>query len=189
MPDTLDLLSRRRSVPVPAMQAPGPSGDELNRLLTIASRVPDHGRLKPWRFVVLEGEARGAFGDRLAEIAASDNPDAAEAVKEKERSRFVAPLIVAVVSSPVSPSKIPEWEQVLSAGAVCMNLITAAHAMGYGANWLTGWFCYDDRTRALLGVTTAEKVAGFVHIGTPGIQPADRERPQLSEIVTRWHGA
>ena len=133
MTDALDLLASRRSVPVPALGAPGPSEEELARLLTIASRVPDHGRLAPWRFIVLESEAGRAFNERLVALYRADHPEATEAQIAKERGRFVAPLAIAVVSRAAAHPKIPEWEQVLTAGAVCMNLVNAAHAMRWAS--------------------------------------------------------
>ena len=146
MPDAIDLLKTRRSFKPVELQGPPPSAAEIDTLLTVASRVPDHGKLTPWRFIVFEGEARRA-----------------------------APHV-----------KIPEWEQVLSAGAAAMNLVTAAHALGYGANWITEWYAYDRTVLDALGLAPHEKVAGFVHIGRPPGVPEDRPRPPLDEIATRF---
>lgn len=184
MTDTLDLLARRRSVPPKFMTEPGPSRADIDRLLTLASRVPDHGKLAPWRFVVIGPEARARFGEALAAFTKADRPDADEDMLSRERDRFASPLVIAVISTAAPHPKIPEWEQELSAGAVCMNLVTAATAMGYGASWLTGWQSYDTRFLALLGAKEGERVAGLVHIGTPKETPSDRPRPVLAEIVT-----
>ncbi len=184
---TLDLLLTRRSVPAALLAAPGPSADELQILLTIASRVPDHGKLTPWRFILLEGEARAEAGRRMAEIAAARQPDISEARLDDERQRFSkAPLVVAVVGRAAEHVKIPVIEQVYSAGAVCLNLEIAAHAMGYAACWLTDWVAYDPEARAVLGLTEGETVAGFIHIGTPTLKPTDRPRPPLDDIVSRF---
>jgi nitroreductase len=187
MTDTLDLLATRRSVAPIALSDPGPRPDELERLLTIAARVPDHGKLAPWRFIVFEGDARKAAGERIAAVFAMDNPDADEARLDVERKRFMhAPLIVGVVSRAAPHVKIPEWEQVLSAGAVCMNLVVAAHGMGFAASWLTQWYAYDRRVLETFGLAPHEKMAGFVHIGRARNTPEDRERPALSRLVTRF---
>lgn len=183
----LELLKTRRSVPVLAMQGPGPSAAEIEQLLTIASRVPDHGKLAPWRFILFEGEARARAGEAVAGVYARKNPGAEAPQVEIERKRFShAPLVIGVVSRAAPHGKIPEWEQALSAGAVCMNLEVAAHAMGYVACWLTQWYAYDSDARAALGLAEGEKVAGFVHIGRHGGGIEDRPRPALSDIVTRF---
>lgn len=182
---TLDLLSRRRSVGPVLLAAPAPEGEALERLLTIASRVPDHGRLAPWRFLVLRGPARERLGEKIAAWARDDDPAIDERRLEQERTRLSrAPLVVAVVSRAAAHAKIPEWEQVLSAGAVCMNLCVAANAMGYGTSWLTEWIGYDRRVLDELGLAPQERIAGFVHIGTPRETPAERARPALADIVT-----
>lgn len=183
----LEFLSTRRSVLARELATPGPSETELSRLLEIAARVPDHGRLEPWRFIILTGEDRMVAGERLARIAASREPEIGPARLEAERTRFGhAPVVVCVVSRAGAHPKIPEWEQVLSAGAVCQTLLIAAGAMGYGAQWITGWCAYDPEALDVLGVGEGERVAGFVHIGTAGERPADRPRPRLDTIVTRW---
>lgn len=186
MKSALELLKTRRSPRIPDLVEPGPGEDELNTILTIASRVPDHGKLVPWRFIVLRKESRRHLGDALTACFRADHPNATPDQIEKERSRFVgSPLIVGVVSRAAAHAKIPEWEQVLSAGAACMNLVHAAHALGYGANWITGWSAYDRSCLDLLGVKTQEKVAGWIHIGTPSAALEDRPRPNLSDIVTK----
>ena len=187
MPDALDLLKTRRSFKAAELLPPGPSASELETLLTVAARVPDHGKLAPWRFIVFEGEARRAAGEAIAKAFQAKYPDAKPEHVEAERARLArAPLVVAVVSRAAPHVKIPEWEQVLSAGAAAMNLVTAAHALGYAANWITEWYAYDRRVLDALGLAPNEKIAGFVHIGTAARTAEDRARPTLGEIVTRF---
>ena len=190
MPDALELLKTRRSVKPIEMAGPGPSDADLDTLLTIASRVPDHGKLAPWRFVVFAGDARHAAGDQIAAVFQVSHPDATADQLEFERRRFArAPLVVAVVSRAAPHAKIPEWEQQLSAGAACMNLVTAAHALGYVASWLTEWPAYDRAAMTVLGLTDQERIAGFVYIGSTTKAPEDRDRPSLDRIVTHYQGA
>jgi nitroreductase len=189
MSDVIDLLLRRRSVPAFALGEPGPSAGEIETLLTAASRVPDHGKLAPWRFILIEGSARGRLASHLSEYALADDPDADRPRLAEDLKKFDAPLTIVVVSRAGPHVKIPEWEQVLSVGAATMNLVVAAHALGFAANWLTGWPAYDRRVAELLGLAAAEKIAGFVHIGSTEMAPSDRPRPPLDEIATRWQGA
>ncbi|WP_230532448.1 nitroreductase family protein [Microvirga roseola] len=187
MNESLSRLLSRRSVPPRWLGEPGPSAEEVETLLTIASRVPDHGKLVPWRFILIEGEGRNRLGEVLASAYRADNPQAGEEALATERERFAkAPLVVAVVSWVAPHAKIPDWEQELSAGAVCMNLLSAATALGYGASWLTGWAAFDRRVLDALGLKTGERIAGYIHIGTAKEIPSDRERPSLSDIVTRF---
>jgi len=187
MNDSISRLLQRRSVPPRWLGEPGPSEQEVETLLKVASRVPDHGKLVPWRFILIEGEAKSRLGEVLACAFQADNPGASAEQVAVERERFAhAPLVVAVVSRVVPHAKIPDWEQVLSAGAVCMNLLTAATALGYGASWLTGWAAFDRRVLEALGLKPQERIAGFVHIGTAKETPTDRDRPSLSDIVTRF---
>jgi nitroreductase len=187
MPDALELLKTRRSVKPVELRAPGPTAAELETLLTVASRVPDHGKLTPWRFIVFDGDARLKAGAVIAEAFKANKPEAQEEHVAFERQRLArAPLVIAVVSRAGPHVKIPEWEQVLSAGAAAMNLVTAAHALGFAANWITEWYAYDRRVLDALGLGPNEKIAGFVHIGRPAQPPEDRPRPPLSEIVTRF---
>lgn len=187
--DTLiDFLKTRRSTPVLQLAAPGPDRAELEEMLTIAARIPDHGKLAPWRFVVFAGEARAEAGEKLAEIVKADDPEASPERLKLERERLSrAPLVVAVISRAAVHPKIPEWEQVMSAGAVCYNLVVAANAFGYGAVWLSEWYAFDERAKEPLGVKPEEKVAGFIHIGTRTEPPFERVRPELADIVT-WRG-
>ncbi|MCB5176656.1 nitroreductase family protein [Microvirga lenta] len=187
MNESLSRLQQRRSVPARWLGEPGPSPEEVETLLTVAARVPDHGKLVPWRFILIEGDARHRLGDILATAFQADNPDADEDKIAAERGRFAqAPLVVAVVSRVVPHAKIPDWEQILSAGAVCMNLLNGATALGYGAVWLTGWAAFDRRVLDALGLAPNERIAGFIHIGTTKEQPGDRARPDLADIVTRF---
>jgi nitroreductase len=187
MSDALKLLTTRRSFKPIELAGPAPSAAELDTLLTVASRVPDHGKLTPWRFIVFEGDARAAAGDAIAAAFRAKYPDAKPEHIEAERKRFTrAPLVVAVVSRAAPHVKIPEWEQVLSAGAAAMNLVLAANALGYGASWITEWYAYDRSVLDALGLAPHERIAGFIHIGRPPGVPEDRPRPPLSEIATRF---
>jgi len=187
MTDALELLKTRRSVKPIELVAPGPTAAELDTLLTVASRVPDHGKLTPWRFIVFAGEARRKAGDLIAQVFKANHPEAKDEHVDFERERLArAPLVIAVVSRAGPHVKIPEWEQVLSAGAAAMNLVTAAHALGFAATWITEWYAYDRGVLEALGLGPNEKIAGFVHIGRPKQPPEDRPRPPLAEIVTTF---
>jgi nitroreductase len=189
MPDALDLLKRRRSVKPMELVAPGPSAAELDTILTIASRVPDHGKLTPWRFIVFEGDARVAAGEKIAAAFQAKEPAATADQLDFERRRLSrAPIVIAVVSRAGAHPKIPEWEQLMSAGAAATNLLLAANALGYAGSWLTEWYAYDDRVLKALGVEANERIVGFIHIGTPTAAPEDRPRPPLESIVTRYAG-
>jgi nitroreductase len=182
-------LKTRRTIPAAQMGEPGPDAQTLREVLAIAARVPDHGKLAPWRFIVFDGERRHeamAGLIRIAEAAADEKERRVRA----EKARFFADgaVIVGVISAPVvDHPKIPLWEQQLSAGAVCLNLLHAAQAHGFAAQWLTGWFAYDEDAQRWLGVKEGERVAGFIHIGTPKMPPTERDRPDLDAITTRWH--
>ena len=187
MPDALELLKTRRSFKAIELSGPAPSPAEIDMLLTVASRVPDHGKLAPWRFIVFEGQARRAAGEAIANAFRTKYPNAKAEQIEAERDRLArAPLVIAVVSRAAPHVKIPEWEQVLSAGAAAMNLVTTAHALGYGANWITEWYAYDRAVLDALGLAPHERIAGFIHIGRPPGPPEDRPRPSLAEIATRF---
>lgn len=187
MIDALALLKTRRSIPAAFLAEPGPSEDQLTTLLTIASRVPDHGKLAPWRFVIFSGDGRIRAGEVLAARLKARDPEVSEARLEEERKRLArAPLVIGVISRAAEHVKIPIWEQQLSAGAATMNLVIAAHAMGFAACWLSEWPTYDAEAAALLGARDGERFAGFVHIGTPTAPPQDRPRPDLADIVTRY---
>lgn len=184
MNEALDLLKARRSVPPHLLAAPGPTDEELTTLLGIASRVPDHGRLAPWRFVVIGPEAGRRLGGLIEAAYRLDEPGADADQLGRERGRLTrAPLVVAVVSRARPHPKIPEWEQELSAGAVCMNLVVAANAMGFGTAWLTEWYAFDRRILDAMGLAADERIAGFVHIGRTREAQDDRPRPALADIV------
>lgn len=187
MNPTAELLLHRRSVPLRLMSPPAPTTEELTTLLTIASRVPDHGRAVPWRFIVIGPNGGAKLGELIGATFLADHPDATAAAIDVERARLVrAPLVIAVVSRPHEHPKAPEWEQLMSAGAAAMNLVVAANALGYAANWHTEWYAYDRRVTVELGVGDTERIAGFIHIGTPVEHPADRPRPDLHDIVTEY---
>src|SRR5690349_20941658 len=165
MPDALELLKTRRSVKPMELTGPPPAASEIETLLKIASRVPDHGKLAPWRFIVFEGNARVSAGEAIAPAYRADHSDATSDQIEFERKRLArAPLVIAVVSRAGPHVKIPEWEQHLSAGASAMSLVFAAHALGYAASWITEWYAYDRRVLEALGLAPHERIAGFVHI-------------------------
>ena len=184
-PETLAFLARRRSAAALALTEPGPSDDELATLLRLATRVPDHGKLSPWRFVVLKGEGKRRFVEGLEAIAAERSD--AEKLKAKLGKIKAPPLTLAVISR-ATAGDIPEWEQRLSSAAVCMTLIIAAQAMGYGANWITDWYAYDDAAGRLLGLKDGERIAGYVHLGTSAETPLERVRPDVAALVTEWRG-
>ncbi|HZT47692.1 MAG TPA: nitroreductase [Hyphomicrobiaceae bacterium] len=188
--ETLEFLLQRRSVKPAMLAEPGPSPDQLQRILTAAARVPDHKKLEPWRFVVFEGEARAAFGRVLSDACAAEEKERPSAARlETERTRLMrAPTVVAVISRVTPNPAAPEWEQVLSCGAVCFNMCLAANALGFGTCWITEWYSYSPAVRARLGLADNERLAGFVYIGTARERQPDRDRPDLARIVTRWTG-
>jgi nitroreductase len=184
-PEVLRFLATRRSASAVTLAEPAPQADELDILLRLAARAPDHGKLAPWRFVILAGADKSAFAARLEALALSRDDQTAAAKLGKLK---IPPLCVAVIASP-REAAIPAWEQELSAGSVCTTLLYAAQAMGYGANWITDWYAYDAQANAILGLATGERVAGFVLLGTPREPPLERERPELTSLVTRWQDA
>ncbi|WP_084639660.1 nitroreductase family protein [Kaistia adipata] len=188
-PNMLAKLETRRSVPMRAFDPAPIPPDHLSHILTIAARSPDHGRLAPWRFIVIEGDARRVSGERFDALYASRNPDR-DPAKGTMWTHYMmrSPVTVIVVSRPDLTSKIPEWDQVLGAGAVGMTLIHAASAYGYATQWLLKWPGRDPEAAALLGVQPDERVAGFIHLGRQTERPADRLRPNLSDVVTHWAG-
>ncbi len=183
--DTLRLLAARRSTLAKNMTGPGPGEAELETLIGIAARTPDHGKLFPWRFIVFEGDARGRFSAILETRFRELEPEAPPERLALERTRFErAPVVIAVISDVTENHKIPEWEQVLSAGAACQNLLIAANAMGFAAQWLTEWYAYDRKVKQALGLAPGERVAGFVYIGQAAIAPT--ERPRKPPRINRW---
>jgi nitroreductase len=187
MSDPLLLLLQRHSAPSRQLGEPAPDAATLRRLLEAAIRVPDHGKLVPFRLVELRGEAKLRFGERLAEVAIRNHPELSEAKRDKERARYTfAPLVLVVVARIDPDSSVPAIEQKLAAGCVAYNLLLGAYALGFGAQWLTGWAAYDSEAATILGLTTHEQVIGFVHIGTPQIEIPDRERPALTNLLSTW---
>lgn len=184
--DFIDFLLSRRSVLANLMTEPGPSEQDLRRIVTAGTRVPDHGRLMPWRMIVIRGDARRAVGEVIGRSFRRSNPDAQERRVELEAGRLLrAPVVVAVVAKVRRGHKIPEWEQVLSSGAVCQTMLIAAQSMGYAAQWLTEWYAYDRDVGATLGLGADDRVAGFLYIGTG--EPADeRARPDYADVVSDW---
>ena len=187
MPDALALLETRRTIAAPQLAEPAPSEAEIRRIVAVAARVPDHGKLTPWRFVLYRGEARAALDARLEPIFRAAFPDIPAEKAEFELTRFRrVPLTIGVISRTREHFKIPIWEQELSAGAACMNLLLAVHALGYAGQWLSGWCCYDPAAAAILGARDGERFAGLIAVGTPTVPPVDRPRPAFDDIVTEW---
>lgn len=183
----LKLLLKRRSVVANKLGPPGPDASQLRRILSAAARVPDHKKLVPWRFILFQGEARAVFGGVLADACRIAEPDASDARLEVEAGRFLrAPVVVAVISKIAENPAVPEWEQILCAGAVCQNLLTAINASGYSGQWITEWYAYDKQVCAALALNQGERVAGFVYIGTAQEPPEERDRPDLDKITSSW---
>ena len=185
--DILNYLSRRRSVPIGDIGGVGPSRPELDRILSIAARVPDHGKLFPWYFVTFTGHARSEMGAIVREVYARKHPDAAPEQLAIEQNRFSrAPVVVAVISRR-REGKTPWWEQILSAGAVCHNLMLAAHSSGYAAVWLTEWLAFDEEIKRAVGLELGrDHIAGFIYIGDKMKHPDERDRPEMANIVSEW---
>ena len=189
-PHVRHFLATRRSAPKQALRAPGPSGEELTDILRVAARVPDHRKLGPWRFIVFENDARAAFGETIAAVFKTKTPDATDKQIEEERSRFSrAPVVIAVVSSPVDDGRTPVWEQELSAGAVCYNLLLAANASGWAGVWLSEWLTFDKDIASAMGLAEQERIAGIMYLGTTDLDPPERPRPDVHERTTYWQPA
>jgi nitroreductase len=187
MPPAFDLLMQRHSIPSRQLGEPAPEGDEFHALLEAAVRVPDHGKLVPFRLIELRGDAKRVFGEQLAARAIERDPELSDAKREKERTRYAfAPLVLVVVARVTEGSKVPPIEQQNAAACVAYNLLLGSHALGYGAQWLTGWAAYDSTVAALLRLAGNERVVGFVHIGTPQIEVPDRDRPAVEEVFSVW---
>ena len=187
VPRTLDLLLTRRSGSAKAMKGPGPSAEQIRTLIACATRVPDHGKLTPWRFVIFEGQARADFGEVLVRALKTNEPEASDERVTQERNRLMrAPAVIAIISRIREGIPIPEWEQILSAGAACQTLCIAAHAMGFVANWITEWYAYHPMVREALGMKSGERVAGFIYLGHPAADLVDRPRPEIDAIATHW---
>ncbi|MEJ6576016.1 MAG: nitroreductase [Emcibacteraceae bacterium] len=186
--ETLELLMLRRSLTVKDMVHPGPNEEQLKQILEIGSRVPDHKKQVPWRFLTFEKSTRGKFGKILRTIFAKNNPKTNEKILDFEENRFLrAPLVIAVISTADKDNpKVPEWEQILTAGAVCQNILIASNAMGYASQWLTEWYAYDKVVLKELNLNSNERIAGFIYIGTASKQPKERGRPDLANLVKKW---
>ncbi len=186
-PSVTDFMLNRRSVLIKNMTEPGPDAEDLKTILTIATRVPDHRKLQPWRFLILQGEARKSFGEKLASVKAAK--EAMEKIQvDIEKDCFMrAPLVIAVIASPVE-HRTPEVEQILSAGAVCQNINIAAGSLGFASQWVTGWSCLDPTAQDTLGLQDNEFIAGYIYIGSCDEKPQDRQRPKLEDVVTHWNG-
>ena len=187
-PDVLDYLQKRRSCKLALMGEPGPDAEDIRTILEAGARIPDHGKLFPWRFVVFTGDARRKFGEEVLRAAyLGEDKDAAPAKLDLEAERLTrAPCVIAVISKPQDSAKVPLWEQQLSAGAVAYNICLAANALGYGTNWLTEWYSFNDEVKAALGLSGNDNIAGFIYIGTPSGESEERPRPAMDSIVRYW---
>jgi nitroreductase len=184
------LLKSRKSASAKAMAAPGPTPEQLSEILAMAVRVPDHGKLTPWRFILWEGDARAGFGEVMKARWNELHPEHGEESLAFVRGLFLrAPSVLGVVSAPKDSPKIPLWEQQLSAAAVCMNILYAATAMGIGCQWNTDWVAYDAGIAAAMGLTQGEKLAGLIYFGTPTAPLEDRPRPDPAALLTRWQAS
>ncbi|MBB44349.1 MAG: nitroreductase [Rhodospirillaceae bacterium] len=190
MPELSDFLLSRRSVVVRNMIEPGPTEKDLTKILSAGMRVPDHGRLAPWRFKIIRGKFRNELGSILVNAYKNNNPNYIEEQLEIERERFNrAPIVILVISVTNPEHKIPEWEQILSSGAACQNILTSALSMGYAAQWITEWYAYDKNVTAPLGLKNKDRVAGFIYLGTRAEEPQDRTRPEYNDVVSEWIGS
>jgi nitroreductase len=187
---TIEFLLSRRSTVARMMDGPGPSDADLRKIMEAGMRVPDHGRLTPWRFIVIRGDARDTIGNVIAASFKRNTPDAIEEQIEMEQERLTrAPVVIAVLSKVHKGHKIPEWEQVLSAGAACQTMLIAAQAMGYAAQWLTEWYAYDADVKTAVGAGADDEIAGFVYFGNEMAEATERARPEYDSIVSEWTAA
>ena len=185
----IDYLLTRNSAPIPELKEPAPDDSEIRTILTAATRVPDHGRLAPWRFIIYRGEAREKIGEKLLELAEKREGPLPEGRRNQELARFSrAPLVIGVISSPKENPKIPRWEMFLSGGMAAMNLMIAANALGYGTHMITNWYSDSDEGRTLLGLAPHERVIGFVHIGSYAGSAPDRPRPDAAKLISDYTG-
>lgn len=185
----IEFLQTRKSAPISELGLPGPSDEDIRTMLSIASRVPDHGRLAPWRFILYRGEQRHRIGEMLAGLAEKQQGGLSDVARMKELERFSrAPLAIGVVNRPRAHPKIPDWEKFLSGAAAAMNLLLAANALGYGANWITNWYSDEPEGRRILGLAPDERVIGFVHIGSFSGDIPERQRPDLDELISEYDG-
>ncbi len=182
-PHAIDLLLSRRSGSAKTMREPGPSSSQMALILRAGARVPDHGKLFPWRFIVFQGKGRERAGAILAEVMQAEGERDKQV--EEERARFLrAPVVIGVVSAAREQHKIPVWEQELSAGAVCQNILVAAAALGFVGNWITEWYAYHPAVKDRLGLKAGERIAGFIYLGTAAEPLEERPRPEMDRIVT-----
>jgi nitroreductase len=187
--EIIDFLSSRLSPPIHELKEPAPDDAEIGQMIRIATRVPDHGRLEPWRFILYRGDARNKVGEMLADLADKREGPLSEGRRQQEMARFSrAPLVIGVISSPKEHPKIPQWEMFLSGGAAAMNLVLAANAFGYGANWITNWYSDTEEGRRILGLAPHERVVGFVHIGTFAGSVPERPRADVAAVVSDYRG-
>lgn len=185
----IDFLLQRKSAPIDNLAEPAPSETEIETMIRIASRVPDHGRLAPWRFILYRGDVRRVIGERLAALAEKLEGPLPETRLAKERARFArAPLVIGVVSVDRPHAVIPEWERFLSGGAAAMNLLLAANALGYGANWISNWYSENEEAKRMLGLTEGERVIGFVHVGSFSGDIPERPRPDVATLYSDYSG-
>jgi len=182
----ISLIETRRSGKPRDMVAPGPDAKELDRILAAAMRVPDHGKIAPWRFIVVDADKRRALADLITRAYLAEKPDAGRLELESlEQFATQAPALVVVLSTPVEGSKIPLWEQELSAGAACTTMLHAAHALGFVGSWLTGWPAFSDTVRDAFG-SAGDRIAGFLFFGSPGRALEERPRPEFAAIASHW---
>ena len=185
--DTLHLLSNRRSTTADLLGGPGPDAAQLKSILTIAARAPDHRRVAPFRFILFEGEGRSRAGEIIAQAFRHTDPASTPERVEKERARFErAPVVIGVLSCVDYAHRTPEWEQVLTAGAVCQNALIAANAFGFAAQWLTEWYAFDANVNRAFGLSENERIAGYIYIGTAKENPKERARPNVEALVSRF---
>ncbi|MGL4488626.1 MAG: nitroreductase family protein [Rhizobiaceae bacterium] len=187
--NVIDFLLSRKSPPISVIHEPAPSDSELETMIRIASRVPDHGLLEPWRFIAYRGEARARVGEFLAKRIVELEGDVPEQRITQEKNRFTrAPLVVGVVSVPREHPRVPDWEKFISGGNAAFALVLAAHALGYAANWVSNWYADDAPSRAFMGLAPEERAIGFVHIGTIDAKVPDRPRPDPSKVLSDYSG-
>ena len=187
-PEVFSFLQSRRSVPAKTMGGPGPTDQEVEALIKVASRVPDHGKIAPWRFIQYEPAYCEALGERILARYVELNGPVSDDIEQLERTRLTrVPVVIAVISAPRDHPKVPVWEQQLSAGAAAMTLLIAANALGYDAQWLTEWYAFDSELSADFGVGPSERLAGFIHMGTKTMPKTERDRPQLADIFSIMH--
>ena len=185
----IDFMQKRNSAPIPELREPSPNDAEIETMIRIATRVPDHGRLAPWRFILYRGKAREEIGEKLAELAEMREGPLTETRRNQELTRFSrAPLVIGVISSPKENAKIPQWEMFLSGGAAAMSLVLAANALGYGTNWITNWYSDVEEGRRILGLAPHERVVGFIHIGSYEGPAPERARPDATALYADYAG-